>query len=116
MTARDTIAELIGLVYVPAVRCWYTDLEAEDQHFICADPKHPIPNTLDFVSEAWPDECSNPNVTGRPPDVYGLRSHEDRLERFFDAYLQALVWLRDNDRPAFDAAVEKARRVMKEAR
>ena len=44
------------------------------------------------------------------PDFYGISTHDARLEYWMCKLLDALVWLRDHDRPAFDAACEKIRK------
>ncbi len=126
MTARDTIAELLGLVYVPVVRCWYTDPAAEDRHFICADPTHPIPNTIDFIAAVWPEGWQWDRHSGTCRYAALAPGHSlwtiaflwsgNELADRMSLYAKVLEWLREHDRPAFDAAVAKARRVMEEAR
>ena len=103
-THRDTIAEMLGFTQHvlddgmnPSMPYWQSPSNDMGR-------SHPIPNTIDFVSAAWPDGVAFCKITGD--------THEQRLEAAFHWYRAELNYLRAHDRPAFDAAVAKARRVL----
>ena len=48
--------------------------------------------------------------TGEKQNVVGLRDSNDELADRMTLLCDVLKWLRDNDRPAFDAACEKIRK------
>ena len=101
-TARDQIAEMCGFHKHPNLGwCRDTTPISDD----C-----PIPACLNFVSRVWPDEPYRTEVSDMMPDLYGISTHDARLEYWMCKLLDALVWLRDNDRPVFDAACEKIRK------
>ncbi len=121
MTARDTIAELLG---------WKREYQWWRHPTIdCVVNAHPIPNTIDFIAAVWPEGVRwfKAGHTGHGT-VYFARIGKNlsvviriadtgnELANRMSLYAQVLEWLRDNDRPAFDAAVEKARRAIEEAR
>ena len=81
------------------------------------DPDHPIPACLNFVSRVWPEGLSWWRSDGR---WSGGRKYVSLVLRIIDSgdeladrmtlLLKVLKWLRDNERPAFDAACEKIRK------
>ena len=109
--ARDEIAEMCGWKRVDYIddppgivrTAWCHELSEVLDH-------HPIPACLNFVSRVWPDEPYRTEVSDMMPDFYGISTHDARLEYWMCKLLDALVWLRDNDRPVFDAACEKIRK------
>lgn len=100
------------------------------------DPEHPIPASLDFVSRVWPEGVTwrreweyyeetddGEDYTGHfkwyattrigtdeKRNIVGLGDSGDELTDRMTLLLKVLVWLRDNDRLAFDAACEKIRK------
>ena len=118
MNPRDTIAEMLGY-------------EREVDRWICPNGlvygyAHPIPNSLDFISRAWPDgtawwkDGSEEEFVATARSSVGIIASEphtgDELADRMALYAKVLEWLRYHDRPAFDAAIAKARRVMEEMR
>ena len=101
-TARDEIAEMCGFHKHPNLG-WCRDTTP-------ISDECPIPACLNFVSRVWPDEPYRTEVSDMMPDFYGISTHDARLEYWMCKLLDALVWLRDNDRPVFDAACEKIRK------
>ena len=101
-TARDEIAEMCGFHKHPNLG-WCRDTTP-------ISDECPIPACLNFVSRVWPDEPYRTEVSDMMPDFYNISTHDARLEYWMCKLLDALVWLRDNDRPVFDAACEKIRK------
>jgi hypothetical protein len=118
MTHRDTISEMLEWEPYPPGGpdswMWYPD----DSDIPWVSSHHPIPNTIDFISAAWPDGCIWRRDCGwisRRPDHYASDSGNELADRQA-LYMRVMQDRRDNDRPAFDAAVAKARRVLEGAR
>ena len=109
-TARDQIAEMCGYKCDRSAGMWFTPSIAGVRMVACYLPYNPIHASLDFVSRVWPDEPYRTEVSDMMPDFYGISTHDARLEYWMCKLLDALVWLRDNDRPVFDAACEKIRK------
>ena len=101
-TARDEIAEMCGFHKHPNLG-WCRDTTP-------ISDECPIPACLNFVSRVWPDEPYHTDVSDMMPEFYGISTHEARLEYWMSRLRDAFAWLRDNDRPAFDAACEKIRK------
>ena len=118
MNQRDKIAEMMG--WKREYQWWR---HPTIDYVINA---HPIPNSLDFISRAWPDgtawwkDGSEEEFVATARSSVGIIASEphtgDELADRMALLAKALEWLRDNDRPAFDAAIAKARRVMEEMR
>jgi len=113
-TARDQIAEMCGFHKHPNLGwCRDTTPISDD----C-----PIPACLNFVSRVWPerwDWVRDVNEDGAYRWVsFGTHAgivsistmDSDELTDRMTLLLKVLHWLRDNDRPAFDAACEKIRK------
>ena len=113
-TARDEIAEMCGFHKHPNLGwCRDTTPISDD----C-----PIPACLNFVSRVWPerwDWVRDVNEDGAYRWVsFGTHAgivsistmDSDELTDRMTLLLKVLHWLRDNDRPAFDAACEKIRK------
>ena len=113
-TARDQIAEMCGFHKHPNLGwCRDTTPISDD----C-----PIPACLNFVSRVWPDGWDwvrDVNEDGAYRWVsFGTHAgivsistmDSDELTDRMTLLLKVLHWLRDNDRPAFDAACEKIRK------
>ena len=112
--ARDQIAEMCGFHKHPNLGwCRDTTPISDD----C-----PIPACLNFVSRVWPerwDWVRDVNEDGAYRWVsFGTHAgivsistmDSDELTDRMTLLLKVLHWLRDNDRPAFDAACEKIRK------
>ena len=117
-TARDQIAEMCGFHKHPNLGwCRDTTPISDD----C-----PIPACLNFVSRVWPegwdwwkeahDEysisrygCRCLGRSSTPHSEFMLVTGDERTDRM-TLLLKVLAWLRDNDRPAFDAACKKIRK------
>ena len=121
--ARDRIAELCGW------KRWHVKgdgIDHEDasgwyrRSKTLADPKHPIPASLDFVSRVWPEGVTWDKVYSEHDwkvdwGAYGyknswLSEYDDELTARLELLAQALVWIEEYDPPAFAAAVEKIRK------
>jgi len=119
--ARDQIAEMCGYEYDGDL--WFHDSDTERDNPL---QPHPIPASLDFVSRVWPegwdwwkeahDEysisrygCRCLGRSSTPHSEFMLVTGDERTDRM-TLLLKVLAWLRDNDRPAFDAACEKIRK------
>ena len=113
-TARDQIAEMCGFHKHPNLGwCRDTTPISDD----C-----PIPACLNFVSRVWPerwDWVRDVNEDGAYRWVsFGTHAgivsistmDSDELTDRMTLLLKVLHWLRDNDRPAFDAACKKIRK------
>ena len=104
-TARDQIAEMCGWVRIdyfddpPGVVRTTWGHELSDSL-----DRHPIPDSLDFVSRVWLDERY------LFPDMRESVNHEDRVLSAFIHLLDILKSMRRVNRPAFDAACEKVRK------
>lgn len=121
-TARDQIAEMCGLNRIDGEWHWHGFDVRPDDHI------HPIPACLNFVSRVWPDVVRwNKHtywkgggrwgaLTMSKEDDIGFEfvcvsvTHDELTDRMTLLH-KVLVWLRDNDRPAFDTACEKIRKV-----
>ena len=123
--ARDQIAEMCG---------WsIADTPAQDgdpprkiwKRGVSLRWDHPIPASLDFVSRVWLDGwvwCKTARGSSREYGagrltIAGLgdwcvfvEGGSSELTDRMTLLLKVLVWLRDNDRPAFDAACKKIRK------
>lgn len=115
---RDEIAEMCGYRFIVDREMGPVGWELRGGAFF---GHHPIPACLNFVSRVWPDGwvwCRGwPSVvwaTCRSNDaiLHGvhLQDTDDELTDRMTLLLKVLKWLRDNDRPAFDAACEKIRK------
>ena len=116
-TARDQIAEMCG---------WsIADTPAQDgdpprkiwKRGVLLRWDHPIPACLNFVSRAWPGRFYWPRSPfswsaleiNRKTTIRASKTNDELADRM-TLLLKVLVWLRDNDRPAFAAACEKIRK------
>ena len=133
--ARDEIAEMCGYRFIVDREMGPVGWELHGGAFV---GDHPIPASLDFVSLVWPDgwgyevvRSSSWNTeSGDVDNRVGHESHAFRFHSDGDWEIAAITicidssevdcrmrcfaglikWLRDNDRPAFDAACEKIRK------
>ena len=102
-TARDQIAEMCGWKYEgPETNCWVHAASGTETRW----GHHPVPDSLDFVSRATSGHWQYALF---PYGIYGT-DHNERLLVAFTTWAMYLRNLRDNDRPAFDAACEKIRK------
>ena len=108
-TARDEIAEMCGFHKHPNLG-WCRDTTP-------ISDECPIPACLNFVSRVWPDGWKWWRSDGRWSSgrtyvslVLRIIDSGDELTDRMTLLLKVLHWLRDNDRPAFDAACEKIRK------
>ena len=110
--ARDQIAEMCGYEYDGDL--WFHDSDTERDNPL---QPHPIPASLDFVSRVWPQRFYwqrspfswSALEINRKTTIRASKTSDELADRM-TLLLKVLVWLRDNDRPAFDAACEKIRK------
>ena len=110
--ARDEIAEMCGYEYDGDL--WFHDSDTKRDNPI---QPHPIPACLNFVSRVWPGGWSWWRSEGRWSSgktyvslVLRIIDTGDELTDRMTLLLRSLKWLRDHDRPAFDAACKKIRK------
>ena len=112
--ARDQIAEMCGWKYEgPETNCWVHAASGTETRW----GHHPIPDSLDFVSRVWPQRFYwqrspfswSALEINRKTTIRASKTSDELADRM-TLLLKVLVWLRDNDRPAFDAACEKIRK------
>lgn len=111
---RDEIAEMCGYRFIVDREMGPVGWELRGGAFF---GHHPIPACLNFVSRVWPEGLSWWRSDGR---WSGGRKYVSLVLRIIDSgdeladrmtlLLKVLKWLRDNERPAFDAACEKIRK------
>jgi len=87
---------------------------------------HPIPASLDWLVKAWPDDfgwAASPlqwrtwrgDTLGPDVERTGAYDQPNRYNELLDRFTllyKVAEWLRDNDRPAFDALMEKWRKLV----
>ena len=114
--ARDQIAEMCGYKCDRSAGMWFTPSIAGVRMVACYLPYNPIPASLDFVSRVWPDRWEwwrfdgtwSSSITHESIVLRTIDTNDELANRM-SLLRGVLRWLRDNDRPAFDAACEKIR-------
>lgn len=120
-TARDRIAEMLGWKLSASSNVTVTDsanmrrgpLPHSEDYDVWESTTHtrmghPIPATLDFVSEVTDGQWCD---AWFPYGIAGI-NHEERLSTAFNYLLQRLQIMQANDPPAFAAWQDKARKVL----
>ena len=114
---RDQIAEMLGWSITDAPTLQHNPPAVVWRKGDKLSWVHPIPDSLDFVSRVWPDGWEWWRSEGRWTSgrmyvslVLRIIDTGDELTDRMTLLLKVLHWLRDNDRPAFDAACEKIRK------
>ena len=119
--ARDQIAEMCGWIKKSSdsdgVVRWFHPDSYSTGPVEYGDRSHPIPACLNFVSRVWPQRFYwqrspfswSALEINRKTTIRASKTSDELADRM-TLLLKVLVWLRDNDRPAFDAACEKIRK------